>query len=377
MFEGKRVLTIDDSPTIRHFLRSILESQGARVEEACTGQEGINKCAGNHGFYLILLDLMLPDMDGLQVLKYLREKDSDTAIAMLTGAGGIKSAIEAVRQGADAYVEKQDLIASGDFTGFIYALEQAVKQRAGIVAQLQLQQIKTDFYSMVTHDLRNPASSILVMLEMLQQSQLSAFTTDQLELLDLLQQSAQRLMELIDNYLDFAKIDAGYLRLEWNETNLRELVAHRAHLAELQARVRKQTLLLDLPPEAVLAHVDAERLEQAFDNLLSNAVKYAPEGGQILVKLSVESNCAVFSVNNTGAGISAEQLPTLFTKYHRVPGEAARGIRGTGLGLLIVKEIVEAHGGEVTATSERQTGQGTTFILKIPLHPAQPQPQPE
>jgi signal transduction histidine kinase len=118
-----------------------------------------------------------------------------------------------------------------------------------------------------------------------------------------------------------------------------------------------------------MAWADAERMKQVFDNLLSNAVKYTPEGGQISVRLSEDpqSGQAVFRVRDTGRGIPRDQLPALFTKYHRVPGQATRGIRGTGLGLLIVKEIVEAHGGNVQVESEGIPGKGTTFTIRIPL----------
>lgn len=373
MFASKHILTVDDSPTLRKFLRNILNAEGAQVDEAGSGAEALEKCAGSPRYDLILLDLMLPDTSGLQVLKRLREKDAVSAIAMLTGGGGIQSALEAVRQGADAYVEKQALMLSGDYTNFLYTLEQAIKSRAGIVAQQQLLQLKTDFYSMVTHDLRNPAGSIQVMLHMLYHSQPDAFTPDQLEILGLLNQSAQRLMTLIDNYLDFAKIDAGYLKLTWAEADVRALVQDRVRLMEPQARLRKQTLALTLPPAPLRAYVDAERLAQAFENLLSNAIKYTPEEGQISVELAEAPGQFIFRVSDTGPGIAPEQLPALFTKYHRLPGEAVRGIHGTGLGLLIVKEVVAAHGGEVTAASPGASGTGAEFTLCLPRRPARPE----
>ena len=104
--------------------------------------------------------------------------------------------------------------------------------------------------------------------------------------------------------------------------------------------------------DPVPAWIDAERLKQVLDNLLSNAIKYTPQGGQITFRLRVEEGQAALSVSDTGRGIPPQHLTKLFTKYHRVPGDATRGILGTGLGLLIVKEIVEAHGGTVQVVSE-------------------------
>ena len=128
-----------------------------------------------------------------------------------------------------------------------------------------------------------------------------------------------------------------------------------------------------------MAQADAERLKQVLDNLLSNAIKYTPERGQITLVLRVEGEQAVLQVSDTGRGIPKAALPQLFTKYHRVPGEATRGILGTGLGLLIVKEIVEAHGGSVQVASDGVPGSGSVFTIRIPLRydPAAIQPTAE
>ena len=369
MLKDKHILAIDDSVSIRKYLQAILTPHCAGVDVAATGREGLEMCIGDERYDLVLLDLLLPDMNGIEVLECIREVDDETAVVILTGVGGVKSAIAAVQRGADAYVEKQDIAVGSDLAGFFYALEQALEHRAGLVAQRQLQEVRTDFYSMVTHDLRSPASSIITATEMLLDGAAGPLTSDQAKLFDIVKRSADKMLDLINNYLDFAKIDAGYLRLNLGDVELGEVVKASVHLIQLQAQSRSQTLTLDLPPDPVHARADAERLIQVLDNLLSNAVKYTPDGGRITVQLGVEDGWAVFRVSDTGMGIPPVQLPALFTKYHRVPGEATRGIRGTGLGLLIVKEIVEAHGGAVRAESEGVEGRGTTFIASIPLEP--------
>ena len=371
MFEGKRVLTVDDSATIRIFLRNLLQARGAVVEEAGSGEEAIALWNSGKKFDLVILDLLLPDSDGISLLQLLRRINDESAVVMLTGMGGIKSAMAAVQKGADGYIEKHDLSIGGDSAEFFYALEQAMERRDGIVAQKQLHQIKADFYSMVTHDLRNPAGVISLSLNMLLNDAAGPLTPDQHELVRMAQAASDKMLGLINDYLDYAKIDAGYLRLDLSETDLSEVVQSCIRLAEVQARSRQQTLSVDLAAGPLLAHADGERLKQVIDNLLSNAVKYTPEGGQISLKLSqdTERDQAIFRISDTGRGIPKEQLPMLFTKYHRVPGQATRGIRGTGLGLLIVKEIVEAHGGNIQADSEGVPGLGTTFVVRIPLTP--------
>jgi signal transduction histidine kinase len=363
--EGKRVLTVDDSRAVRIYLQDVLARRGALVDEASTGEEALARFAAARPA-LVLLDLHLPDMDGIRVLEEIRAADDEVPVVMITGSGGIESATEAVRRGADGYIEKQHL--GDDDAPFLYALEQALEHRAGFVAQKELQEMKADFYSMVTHDLRNPAGNVWGIVRLLLSGKAGPLTPKQEQLLGIASSSAGKLMGLINDYLDFATIDAGYLRLERKDAELRAVVEEAARQAGPQAGLKAQTICLDLPPRPVHARVDAERLGQVLDNLVSNAIKYTPEGGWITLALAVEDGSAVFRVRDTGMGVASEQLPRLFGKYHRVPGEATRGIRGTGLGLLIVKEIAEAHGGEVRAESAG-AGKGSVFTVTVPLEP--------
>ena len=135
MLKAKRVLLVDDSSTIRMYLRSVLIHTGAIVEEATSGEDALRQLQANPPYDLILLDLILPDIDGIEVLHRLRALDEDSAVVMLTGMGGIKSATTAVREGADGYMEKKDLALGSDHAEFFYALQQAMEHRLGLVAQ--------------------------------------------------------------------------------------------------------------------------------------------------------------------------------------------------------------------------------------------------
>lgn len=364
----KRILTIDDSPTVRVLLRHLLSSWGACVEAASTGEEGLALCAAGQPYDLILLDLHLPDADGITVLEQIRATNDTAAIVMLTGQGGIHSAMQAVQKGADGYLEKHSLADGSDHREFAYALEQALERRAGLVAQKQLHELKADFYSMVTHDLRNPAGGIQTALSMLADEGFDSLNPSQQELLQVAQQLAEKLLKLISDYLDFAKIDAGFLKPNVSEVELGHLVKSGVQFTEAQAKAKKQSLALHLPDRPLLALVDPELFSQVLDNLISNAIKYTPEGGRISVELAAADGQAILRVSDNGYGIPANQLPALFSRYHRLPGASSVGIKGSGLGLLIVKEIVQAHGGTVAAASDGVPGHGSTFTVKIPLN---------
>ena len=366
MLEGKRILIVDDSTTIRMFLRAVLTQTGANVDDAADGESALAKVQSNPSYDLIMLDLILPDIDGIEVLHRLRTLDNTTAVVVLTGMGGIKSATAAVREGADGYMEKKDLALGSDHTEFCYALEQAMEHRAGLVAQRQLQQFKTDFYSMITHDLRNPAGGVLLALQLLTWDNADNLTRNQKDLISLATQAAQQLNNLINDYLDFAKIDAGFLRIEPAQIEISAILDSALQLLSVQAQTRGQQLSVFTPPTPVYAWGDGQRLKQVFENLISNAIKYTPEGGRIDVTLTDGDDWVTVEIKDNGLGISPAQMAELFSKYHRGTSQSVRAIRGTGLGLYVVKEIVEAHGGTITAQSEGIPGKGSRFTLRIP-----------
>ena len=363
---GQRVLTVDDSRAIRAFLQEILEPHVASVVLAADGAETRAVFGSGGAFDLVLLDLILPDTDGMTLLRELREIDADCAIVMITGAGGVHSATAAVLDGADGYIEKQHLTTAGENAQFFYALAQAVEHRAGVVAARRLEAMKADFYSMVTHDLRNPAGNVLVALKMLLSGKAGPLEPKQESLAQLAFRSAEKFVALINDYLDYAKIDAGYLRLDPAEADLAAVVRSSVEQGRTQAEVKRHTITFE-SPEVLPAFMDATKLEQVFDNLISNAIKYTPDGGTITVTVTATDRSATIRVADTGDGIAPESLGQLFSKYHRVPGQQVAKIQGTGLGLLIIKEIVEAHGGTVRADSEGMPGKGSTFTVELPL----------
>ena len=303
MLANKRILVVDDSITIRMFVRNLLASKGALVHDAECGKGALALCDSGQPYDLIVLDLILPDMHGIDVLSRIRETNDVSAIVMLTEMGGVKSAMAAVQHGADGYIEKRELSLGGDFAEFFYPLKQAMEHRSGLVAQKQLQKIRADFYSMVTHDLRNPAGATVLAISLLMDERTELLSTRQRELLRMAKVSSQKLLSLINDYLDFAKIESGYLHLKAEVIDLRRLVESSAELERLQAQARSQALVIDLPPGPVYASVDGDLLRQVLDNLISNAVKYTPEGGRITVQLRTEGAQAILSVADNGMGI--------------------------------------------------------------------------
>jgi signal transduction histidine kinase len=310
----------------------------------------------------VLLDVNLPDTTGIELLPLLRARSTEVAVVMLTSDDDIKTAIDAIRQGADGFIQKSDLPIQGERDAFFHALEQAREARAGIVARQQLESLKSDFYSMVTHDLKNPANVIGLALEQLGDT--SAFTSDQRRAVAVASSAAKDLLRLVVEYLDYARIDAGYLDLELASGDLSALVRRSVEQARVLSEKRNQTVVVNIP-ERLSADLDANRVSQVLDNLIGNAIKYTPEGGRLEINLTQTDSLLRFAVRDSGNGVHGSQLERLFKRFSRLPGESKRS-SGTGLGLVIVKAIIEAHGGRVWAESAG-IGEGSTFSFELPL----------
>ena len=360
---ARRVLSVDDSSLVRGALRRIFKDTGAEVDEAVSGAEALERFKEIGKYDLVLLDVNLPDLSGLELLPLLRARSTEVAVVMLTSEDDIKTAIEAIRQGADGFIQKSDLPIQGERDAFFYALEQAREARAGIVARQQLEGLKSDFYSMVTHDLKNPANVIGLALEQLGDT--SAFTPNQRRAVAVASSAAKDLLRLVVEYLDYARIDAGYLDLERAPSDLAALVRRSVEQARVLTEKRHQTVMVRIP-DRLNAELDAGRISQVLDNLIGNAIKYTPEGGRIEISLTQTDALVRFAVRDTGNGVHESQLERLFKRFSRLPGESGRSA-GTGLGLVIVKAIIEAHGGRVWAESAG-IGQGSTFSFELPIN---------
>jgi signal transduction histidine kinase len=386
------VLLIDDQPFVGEAVRRLLADDPDIAFHFCADPQQAVETATLVSPTVILQDLVMPGMDGLELLARFRANPAtaETPIIVLSTKEDARVKRDAFGSGASDYLvklpDKVELLARvryhsqacinqrrrAEIATALRASQRALAER---VSQLQtaleeieaLQNAKADFYSMVTHDLRNPAGNVLVAARMLQAGKGGPLTPKQEQLVQIASSAGEKMLRLITDYLDFAKIDAGYLRLDREQADFGDVVRRAAESADPQAGVKRQSLQVEVPAAPVFGLLDATKLEQALENLLSNAIKYTPDEGTITLTLTSSGGRARIGVKDTGAGISPELLTTLFAKYHRVPGEASRSTSGTGLGLLIAKEIVEAHGGTIGVMSSGVPGEGTTFLVDVPL----------
>ena len=226
--------------------------------------------------------------------------------------------------------------------------------------------LKDEFMANMSHELRTPLYSILGLSEVLQQEVYGVLNAEQLRSLSTIEQSGQHLLELIDDILDLSKIESGKMKLEFTSVNLTLLCQSSLNFVKPQADKKNLQLCLIEPPVSVALEIDELRIRQVLINLLSNAVKFTPEGGQIFLKIETEpqKGCVHLSVTDTGIGIAPEDQVRLFEPFVQIDSSLSRRYSGTGLGLALVRQIVQMHAGTVSVDSE--VGRGSTFTVTLP-----------
>jgi signal transduction histidine kinase len=228
----------------------------------------------------------------------------------------------------------------------------------------ELDAMKNDFVHMVSHELRSPMTAIKLQHEVILDGLAGEVTPKQRELLSRAQAKIQGLLELINESLDIAKIEAGHRQLELLPLELGELLQEVVKLLEAKAADQKVTLNLTVPPDLPPIRADRRSLEEVFINLVSNAINYSPDGGAVTISGFSHGEYLEVRVADTGIGIEPEEIPKIFDKFYRVKHPRTRQIIGTGLGLALVKGIVDAHRGTVEV--ESRLGMGSTFRVFLP-----------
>src|SRR5215217_5569845 len=228
----------------------------------------------------------------------------------------------------------------------------------------ELDRLKDEFISLVSHELRTPLTSIRGYLELLLDGGAGEVTPEQARFLGVVDRNSQRLMHLVGDLLFLAQVEAGKLALEVGDVDLHDVVAEAVEAAKPIADERDIALSMALEPMPAMRG-DRSRLAQVLDNLVSNALKFTTEGGSVEVHLCSANGDAVLEVRDTGIGIARGEQEQLFDRFFRSAAATERAIPGTGLGLTIVKAIVERHEGRIEV--ESATAKGTTIRVRLPV----------
>ncbi|HEX7085647.1 MAG TPA: ATP-binding protein [Vicinamibacterales bacterium] len=233
--------------------------------------------------------------------------------------------------------------------------------------------LKDEFLATLSHELRTPLNAVLGWARMLASGRVSAGRVD--HALAVIERNAQAQARLVEELLDLSRIESGQLRLQIEPIDVSIVVQNALEAVRPAADARGVEVSVSIDPAARWVTADADRLRQVVWNLLSNAVKFTPGGGRVSLTLEANNSAVVLRVSDTGCGISPEFLPRVFDRFSQGERAESRGVRGLGIGLAIVRELVEAHGGAVEASSPGE-GLGATFTVTLPGRVEMPGPPP-
>lgn len=227
----------------------------------------------------------------------------------------------------------------------------------------KLDRLKGEFISAVSHELRTPLTSIVGYGEFLHEEFAGSLSTQQREFVRQIQENARRLRRIVDDLLDYARLEAGTFRLSLRDADLGVKVRQVVESLRPQAQEANLDIKVEVPAGPLRMRMDPDRIEQVLINLLANAIKYSPSGGHAIVRVVRSPGALRVEVQDDGMGIPARDLPHLFEKFYQAnPSQSHKG--GVGLGLAISKALVDAHGGQIGVESE--AGRGSRFWFELP-----------
>jgi len=492
MADAANILVVDDERGIREGCRRILMAEEFSVDVAGNGKEGWDLVRAKKSYDLLLVDLMMPVMGGLELMDHVSQFDPDVIMIVITGFATIETAVEAMKHGAYDYVPKPftpdqllavvnrglekrrlriqaqrlmeerdqkllevakeesklhtivtsmadgilvfnlerqivlwnpaaikmlnlhdgleagrdigDIIPNKDLVELIdkgftpdtthyTVLSEEIElslpeprtlmvnvsvvrdndgQKLGVVSVLrdiselkEIEQVKSQFVTMVTHELRAPLAAI--------EGYLSAYlsglagTDPQVsrQMLDRAKQRAHALLQLVNDLLEFSRLEAKGVSRKKELLDLSEVITNTVELLKTQGEPKTLQFQVELPQPMPLIEADRCEMEQLFTNLISNAIKYNVKRGKVSISAKTSKQSLNIKVADTGIGIAEEHLPHIFEEFYRVSGPQTRYTTGTGLGLSIVKKIVESHFGRIEVDSK--IDKGTTFTVKLPI----------
>jgi signal transduction histidine kinase len=370
-----RLLLVDDDAVDRLAVTRMLRQAGidAQVDER-EDRMGALAAAQSAAYDCALLDYRLAGTDGIALLHDLRAIGVGVPVVALTAQGDEEVAVELMKAGAADYLNKNTLTAErlGSSLRYAMAIHRADEERRLLLereqqARLEAQaanRAKDEFLATLSHELRTPLNAILGWAHLLAGGQLGEETSRRA--IEIIERNTRLQARLIDDLLDISRIITGKLRLEFKPMALRSIVDAAVESAIPTATAKHVSLVRTFDGSAEAIVCDPARMQQVIWNLLSNAIKFTPDGGQITVAEGRENGMMVLSVVDTGTGIEPQFLPHVFDRFRQQDPASTRKHGGLGLGLSIVRHLVELHGGSITAHSDG-AGRGATFVVKVPV----------
>jgi len=361
------VLIVDDNPQNLQILGNTLKEQGCSPALAQSGINALN-FLNRKKPSLILLDIMMPEMDGFEVCQQIKANPElqDIPVIFLSAKTEKEDVIKGLEIGAVDYVTKpfntKELLSRVSTHLELRAAKESLKQKIAELNQINAE--KDKFFSIIAHDLTNPFNTLLCLAELLEDKDMELQANKRDEYITLIHQSSRRGYNLLKNLLEWSRSQTGRMQFNPQAFPLKTLIEHNIDLLSSTAWNKSIDITTDVT-ETLVVTADKNMLDTVIRNLLSNAVKFTPAAGKINIAAQVLENEIKITIADNGIGIKAEDIDKLFRIDINHTTIGTRAEKGTGLGLILCKEFVEKNGGRIWVESE--VDQGSQFFIVLPV----------
>ena len=358
------VIVVDDTPANLQLLTGMLKERGYKVRPVPSGKLAL-QAAKNDPPDLILLDIMMPEMDGYEVCERLKADDKlkEISVIFISALNETMDKVRAFGVGGVDYVTKpfQFEEVAARVSTHLELQRQRRKLRENYERMRRLEELRDNLVHMIVHDLRSPLTGISGFLDLALELGKETLTEDGLEYLRTAKRSTTAVIGMVSAVLDVSKMEAGEMKLHLAECDLVRIAADL--MSDMQSLKEGREMVLDAPPAPVTVVADGDLLLRVIQNLLGNALKFTPSDGWIRLGIEPDEDRICVTVRDNGPGIPAEYLEKIFEKFGQVEARASRRKFSTGLGLTFCKLAVEAHGGSIGVKSEVDKGSTFWFVL--------------
>jgi signal transduction histidine kinase len=363
------LLVVDDEPGIRSGVLRILENFSVsypfmdedfefEVSMAESGEQALEQLDAKR-FDIVLLDNKLPGIQGIEVLEYINKKEMDSVVVMITSYASLELAVKATKKGAYDFVPKpftpKELRASIETI-----TKQLFLRRMTSRLRDEGKQVRFQFLSVLSHELKSPLNAVEGYLRMMQEKKAGEHIQDYMEMIDRALFRIQGMRNLILDMLDFTRIEGGKKSRNLEPVLLCEMAQQAIDSFQPLSIQRDIDIYLNCSRKISLL-ADRQEIEIIFNNLISNAIKYNKIGGRVDINLSRDKGTVTIEVVDTGIGLKPEDIERLFGDFVRIRSEQTKNISGSGLGLSIVKKVLDLYPADISV--ESTPGQGSTFTV--------------
>lgn len=357
--KGRSILVVDDEAVIRELCAKALK--GYRILQAADGREAL-KVLDRNPVDVILTDVMMPNLSGLELLKAVKDHSPNQAVIVMTGYADKETILRALKADADDFISKPINLLQLKTTIDKVLEKTALKEE--LVHLKHMDRLKTDFLGLVSHKLKTPTTSISLFIQNLARDLEDNPDPDFRRTLEMIIEESQYLTYLIKDLLFYSEVLLKDEAPRPVEIDIREMAASVAGTLQDAFAKKGLTLEIDLRENYPKIRLDREHIFFALRALVENALKFSPPGAKVCLRAEVREDAVAVEVEDNGPGIPRDELPKVFEKFYQVDPENTGQVRGFGLGLFYARQFVQNHGGRIILQSE--AGAGTTATLVLP-----------